>query len=99
MAPKVVCVEVNLIAKDKDSIEVEIPNETETLFEPLRSALLRNPNVKLATYHSEHPWFDSKRLFVKVSDGKPAQALKAAAREVRDDLADALDQLNAMKEP
>ena len=96
---KVVPVEVKLIAKDKDSIEVEIPGETETLFEPLRSALLRNPNVKLATYHSDHPWFDSKRLFLKVSDGKPAEALKAAAREVRDELTDALDQLDAMKEP
>jgi DNA-directed RNA polymerase subunit L len=91
--------EVKLIAKDKDSIEVEIPGETETLFEPLRSALLRNPKVKAATYHAEHPWFDAKRLYVKVSDGKPADALRAAAREILQELDSAIEQIDKMKEP
>lgn len=91
--------EVKLIAKDKESIEVEIPGETETLFEPLRSALLRNPKVKIATYHAEHPWFDAKRLYVKVSDGKPAEALQAAAREILDELDSAIEQIEKMKEP
>lgn len=91
--------EVKLISQDKDSIEVEIPAETETLFEPLRSALLRNPKVKIATYHAEHPWFDAKRLYVKVSDGKPADALRAAAKEVLGDLDDALAAVDKMKEP
>ena len=91
--------EVKLISEDKDSIEVEIPGETETLFEPLRSALLRNPKVKLATYHAEHPWFDAKRLYVRVSDGKPADALRAAAREVLEELDSALEQIEKMKEP
>ena len=91
--------EVKLIAQDKDSIEVEIPDETETLFEPLRSALLRNPKVKIATYHAEHPWFDAKRLYVKVSDGKPADALRAAAKEVLGDIDDAIAAVDKMKEP
>lgn len=91
--------EVKLIAKDKESIEVEIPGETETLFEPLRSALLRNPNVKTATYHAEHPWFDAKRLYVKVSDGKPAEALRAAASEILGELDSAIEQIDKMKEP
>ena len=91
--------EVKLIAKDKDSIEVEIPNETETVFEPLRSALLRNPKVKIATYHAEHPWFDAKRLYVKVSDGRPAEALRAAAKEVLGELDEALAAVEKMKEP
>jgi DNA-directed RNA polymerase subunit L len=90
---------VKLISEDKDSIEFEIPGETETLFEPLRSALLRNPKVKIATYHAEHPWFDAKRMYVKVSDGKPADALRAAAKEVLGDLDDALAAVDKMKEP
>lgn len=91
--------EVKLVAKDKDSIEVEIPGETETLFEPLRSALLRNPKVKIATYHAEHPWFDAKRLYVKVSDGRPAEALRSAAKEVLGELEEALSQIEKLKEP
>ncbi len=91
--------EVKLIGKDKDSIEVEIPGETETLFEPLRSALLRNPKVKIATYHAEHPWFDAKRIYVKVSDGKPADALRAAAKQVLRDLDEALADVEKLKEP
>jgi len=92
-------VEIKLVAKDKHSIEVEIPGESETLLEPLRSALLRNPKVKVATYHAEHPWFDNKRLFVKVGEGKPEDALRAAVKEVVGDLGSALEQLEAIKEP
>jgi DNA-directed RNA polymerase subunit L len=91
--------EIKLVSKDKDSIEVEIPGETETLFEPLRTALLKNPVVKIAMYHAEHPWFDAKRLYVKVSDGKPAEALRAAAKEILSDLDDALADLERLKEP
>ncbi len=91
--------DLKLIAKDKTSIEVEIPGETETLLEPLRSALLRNPKVAVATYHADHPWFDSKRLFIRVTDGDPMDALHAAAASIHDDLNDALEQLGALKEP
>jgi len=92
-------VEIKLVAKDTHSIEVEIPGESETLLEPLRSALLRNPKVKVATYHAEHPWFDAKRLFVKVSDGKPAEALRSAAKEVLGEFDEALTFVEKLKEP
>lgn len=91
--------EIKLLSKTADSVEVEIPGENETLFEPLRSALLRNPKVKIATYHADHPWFDSKRLFLRVSDGDPVEALRLAATSLHDELGDAFDQLGAMKEP
>jgi DNA-directed RNA polymerase subunit L len=91
--------DLKLIAKDQTSLEVEIPGETETLLEPLRSALLRNPKVTVATYHADHPWFDSKRLFIRVTEGDPMDALHAAAASIRDDLNDAIEQLGALKEP
>lgn len=91
--------EVKLLSKTADSVEVEIPGENETLFEPLRSALLRNPKVKIATYHADHPWFDSKRLFLRVSDGDPMEALQQAVSFLHGELGDAIEQLDAMKEP
>lgn len=91
--------ELKLISKDEHSIEVEIAGETETLLEPLRAALLANPKVLIATFHAEHPWFDNKRIFVKVSEGKPETALKQAAESVLSELGDALEQLEKIKEP
>ena len=91
--------DVKLISKDKTTVEVEIPGEDETLFEPLRSALLRNPKVAVANYHAEHPWFDAKRLFVKVNEGDPLDALRKAAKEIQGEVEDAISQVEALKEP
>ncbi len=91
--------EIKLISQTQDSVEVEIPGENETLFEPLRSALLRNPKVTIATYHADHPWFDSKRLFLRVTEGDPMEALRQAATSLHDELGDGLEQLAALKEP
>jgi DNA-directed RNA polymerase subunit L len=92
-------VEVKLISKSANSVEVEIPGESETLFEPLRSALLRNPQVVVATYHADHPWFDSKRLFLRVNAGDPMEALVQAAASLHDEMGEAMEQLAALKEP
>lgn len=91
--------EIKLISKDEHSAEVEIPGESETLFEPLRSELLRNPHVTVATYHADHPWFDSKRLFLRVTEGDPLEALRKAAASLHGELDDGLEQLGALKEP
>jgi len=72
--------EIRLINKEKDSMEIEIIGEDETLLEPLKQKLLEDKNVELATYLTGHPMLENPKIFVKVKSGKPQAAFKKAAK-------------------
>jgi len=76
---------VKLISKEKDSIEVEVEGENETLLEPLKQKLLADDKVVTATYVIGHPLLDKPKIYVKVRDGKPQAALKRAAKALAND--------------
>ena len=72
--------EIRLIKKEKDSMELEVVGEDETLLEPLKQKLLEDKNVELATYLLGHPMLENPKIFVKVKSGKPQAAFKKAAK-------------------
>jgi DNA-directed RNA polymerase subunit L len=78
--------EVRVLSKTDKSIEVEVVGENETLLNLLKQRLLVSPDVESATYLIGHPLLDQPKLFVQVRKGKPEAALKAAAKELREDL-------------
>lgn len=77
--------ELKLINKEKDSMEIEILGENETLLEPLKQKLLEDDNVEIATFLMGHPMLESPKLIVKVKSGKPQAALKKAAKALAND--------------
>ncbi len=78
--------DIVLVNKDKDSIEVLLDDETgNVLLEPLKDKLLNDPTVELATYDSDHPMYGKKRLFVRVKSGKPQNAVKRALKDLSGD--------------
>lgn len=77
--------ELKLINKEKDSMEIEILGENETLLEPLKQKLLEDENVEIATFLMGHPMLESPKLIVKVKSGKPQAALKKAAKALAND--------------
>lgn len=79
-------VEVRLVNKTDKSIEVEVVGENETLLNVLKQRLLHAPDVESATYLIGHPLLDQPRLFLQVRKGKPEAVLKAAAKELREEL-------------
>lgn len=81
-------VTIKLLSKEKDSMEIEIEGENETLLEPLKQRLLEDEKVETATYILGHPKLDKPRLYVKVKDGKPQAAIKRAAKSLVKDFAD-----------
>lgn len=85
--------ELKLISKTDNSIEIEFAGETDTLLNLLKQELLANDKVTMATYVLGHPSLDEPRLFVEVTDGKPEQHVKAAAKAVRAKLDDFETQL------
>jgi DNA-directed RNA polymerase subunit L len=77
--------ELKLVSKSKDSIEVEIAGEDETMLYPLQQKLLEDKSVVFATYEKGHPMLDNPKLIVKVKEGKPQAALKRAAKALAND--------------
>jgi DNA-directed RNA polymerase subunit L len=72
--------ELKLLKKQKDLIQLELIGVDDTLLYPLIHQLLKDENVEDASYTAGHPKLDNPTLTVKVKDGKPQSALKRAAR-------------------
>jgi len=72
--------ELKLLNKSKDMMEIEVKGEDETLLYPLQQKLLQDESVEYATYIMGHPLLDHPKLVVKVKEGKPQNALKRAAK-------------------
>jgi DNA-directed RNA polymerase subunit L len=72
--------ELTLLNKTKESIEIEVKGEDETLLYPLQQKLIEDDSVEYATYIMGHPLLDQPKLVVKVKEGKPQNALKRAAK-------------------
>ncbi len=82
--------ELNLLNKTKDEIEIEIIGEDETLLYPLQQKLIQDDSVEYATYIMGHPLLDNPKLVVKVSEGKPQNALKRAAKALANEYKECL---------
>lgn len=78
--------DVRVIRKDDKMIEVELIGENETLLNVMKQRLLQSPDVESATFLVGHPLLDQPRLVAHVRKGKPEAALKAAAKELREEL-------------
>ncbi|HVL87817.1 MAG TPA: RpoL/Rpb11 RNA polymerase subunit family protein [Candidatus Thermoplasmatota archaeon] len=76
--------EIRLVEKADNAIEVEFVGENETLLNLLKQKLLAMDKVESATYLTGHPLLDQPRLYVEVKSGKPEQVLKQAAKELRE---------------
>jgi len=80
--------ELKLLKKQKDIIQLEIIGADDTLLFPLVHLLLKDENVEDCSYVSGHPKLDNPTLTVKVKDGKPQSALKKAAKALASEFAD-----------
>jgi len=79
--------ELKLIKKQKDIIQLEIIGADDTMLFPLVHQLLKDENVEDCSYVSGHPKLDNPTLTVKVKDGKPQAALKKAAKALASEFA------------
>jgi len=75
--------ELRLVNKTATKLEIEVIGENDTLLNLLKQRLLADPTVETATYIMGHPYLDNPRFVVEMKNGKPEQALKNAAKELR----------------
>ena len=91
--------EIRILAKEKDFIEIEMQGANETLLEPLKQKLLQDDNVTQATYQMGHPMLARPRLKVNVKEGKPHAALKKASKAIAAEFREAQTLIEKAKRP
>jgi DNA-directed RNA polymerase subunit L len=65
----------------------------ETLLYPLVDELLRDKDVSEAKYVTGHPQLDKPVIYVKVTKGKPQNAVKRAAAKISKEFKEARENL------
>ena len=89
--------QLQLLDKDKDTIQVQVRDSDMTLIQPLISELLADEGVEEVKYVTGHPDLDVPVLIVKVKSGKPQTALKRAAKTLANEFKEGREKLEKSK--
>ena len=69
--------QLNVLSKTDNEIEVEVHGENETLLNPIKQALLADKDVDFAEYIIEHPSLSVPKIFIRTKGkAKPEVVLK-----------------------
>ena len=74
--------DINLIAKEKNSIELEFIDVDDVDVLMLVQELNNDKKVDNVIYHRGHPMLEKPKIMVEVNEGKPQTAIKKAARQI-----------------
>ena len=74
--------DLKVIEKSDTQIIVEIGGESHTLLNTLKSSLLDDPRVEVATYDIKHPTISEPVLFVKTDGVDPIVAITEASERL-----------------
>lgn len=78
--------ELKTIKKTAKELEIEITDENETILNPITEVLLQNNDVEYASYMSDHPESNKRRLFLRVKKGKPEEVLLKAVKQLENEV-------------
>jgi DNA-directed RNA polymerase subunit L len=73
---------LKVIEKTDDEIKIEMVGESHTILNVLKSSLLEDPRVEVATYDIKHPTISDPILFVKTNGVDPVVAIKEASERI-----------------
>lgn len=74
--------ELTILNKTENEINVRVTGESHTLLNLLKTALLNNKHVEIATYDIEHPTISNPVLFVRTDGADPVEVIKKASKEI-----------------
>lgn len=74
--------ELTILNKTENEINIKVAGETHTLLNMLKTALLNNKHVEIATYDIEHPTISDPVLFVRTDGADPVEVIKKATKEI-----------------
>jgi len=68
--------------KTKTELEMELAGEDHTLLNLLKSSLLNDPDVRMASYQIENPETSEPVMFVHTTTKDPVQAVREALARI-----------------
>jgi len=74
--------ELTILKKTDNEINIKVAGETHTLLNLLKTALLNNKHVDIATYDIKHPTISEPVLFVRTDGADPIDVIKKATKEI-----------------
>jgi len=80
--------ELKKIKKTAKELEIEITDENETILNPIAEVLLQYKDVEYATYMADHPNSKKRKLYIRVSKGKPEELLMKAVKQLEAEVKD-----------
>lgn len=78
--------ELKTIKKTSKELELEVTGENETILNPIARVLSENEDVDYATYMTDHPESNKRRLYIRVKKGKPEEILLKAVKYLEDEV-------------
>lgn len=74
--------ELTIVNKTENEINIKVAGETHTLLNALKTALLNNKHVEIATYDIKHPTISDPVLFVRTDGTDPVEVIKKASMDL-----------------
>lgn len=74
--------ELTILKKTKNEINIKVAGESHTMLNMLKTALLNNKHVDIATYDIKHPTISEPVLFVRTDGADPVDVIKKASKEM-----------------
>lgn len=74
--------ELTILNKTDTEINIKVAGETHTLLNMLKTVLLNNKHVEIATYDIKHPTISEPVLFVRTDGADPIDVIKKASKEM-----------------
>lgn len=72
--------ELNILSKTENELEVELKGETHTLLNLLKERLIKDNRVEIVFYDMKHVSISDPILYVKTDGTNPIEVLKDAAK-------------------
>ncbi len=74
--------ELTIVNKTDNEINIKVAGESHTLLNALKTALLNNKHVEIATYDIKHPTISDPVLFVRTDGADPIKVIKKASEDI-----------------
>ncbi len=71
--------ELNILSKTENELEVELKGETHTLLNMLKDLLIKDKRVEVVFYDMKHVSISDPILYIKTDGTNPIEVLKDAA--------------------
>ncbi len=78
--------EMKTLKKTTKELELEITDENETILNPITEVLLQNKDVEYASYITDHPDSKTRKLYIRVKNGKPKDILLEAVKQLENEV-------------